>query len=263
MLEKLKKLRKYNGLVGVILLAQGVVMWFLTGASDFKLPITTNYLSAGGASSETIRASEGMFAKPTIEHVADVQVGYIVAAFLLLSGLFLLGSAYVWRKKYEKELKNGVSPFRWIEYSITSSLMVVVIAMLCGIYDLSSLVLLFSLNACMIFFGWVMELHNQNTEKVNWTSYIFGCFAGLVPWIVMGLYFYNAISSIGDGVPTFVYWIFFTLFAFFNIFAFNMILQYKKVGKWKDYIYGERVYVTLSLVAKALLAWQVWGGTMR
>lgn len=263
MLEKLKKLKRYNGLVGVILLAQGVAMWILTGTTDFKLPITTNYLSSGGASAETIRESGGTFAVPKLEHVSDIQVGYIVAAFLLLSGLFLLGSAYVWRKKYEKDLKSGVNPFRWIEYSITSSLMVVVIAMLCGIYDLSTLVLLFSLNACMILFGWVMEIHNQTTEKVNWTSYVFGCFAGLVPWIVMGLYFYNAINSIGDGVPAFVYWIFFTLFAFFNIFAINMILQYKKIGKWKDYIYGERVYVTLSLVAKALLAWQVWGGTMR
>ena len=32
-------------------------------------------------------------------------------------------------------------------------------------------------------------------------------------------------------------------------------LQYKKVGRWADYLFGERVYVTLSLVAKSLLAW--------
>ena len=115
----------------------------------------------------------------------------------------------------------------------------------------------------MIFFGWVMEIHNQTTEKVNWISFIFGCFAGIVPWIVMGLYFFNAIGSNAEAVPKFVYAIFWSLLVFFNIFAINMVLQYKKVSKWKDYIYGEYVYITLSLVAKALLAWLVWGGTLR
>ena len=153
--------------------------------------------------------------------------------------------------------------FRWIEYSITSSLMIVVIAVLCGIYDLSSLILIFSLNACMILFGWVMEVHNQSTNKVNWISYIFGCFAGIVTWVVLGLYFFNAIGSNAEAVPTFVYAIFWSLLIFFNIFAVNMFLQYKKVGKWRNYIYGEYVYITLSLIAKALLAWQVWGGTLR
>lgn len=42
-----------------------------------------------------------------------------------------------------------------------------------------------------------------------------------------------------------------------------MVLQYKKVGPWKNYIYGELVYITLSLVAKSLLAWQVFAGTLR
>jgi hypothetical protein len=50
---------------------------------------------------------------------------------------------------------------------------------------------------------------------------------------------------------------------FFNIFAVNQVLQYKKVGRWRDYLYGERAYVVLSLVAKSLLAWQVFAGTLR
>jgi hypothetical protein len=42
-----------------------------------------------------------------------------------------------------------------------------------------------------------------------------------------------------------------------------MVLQYKKVGKWADYLYGERVYIVLSLVAKSALAWQIFGGTLQ
>jgi len=251
---KLRKLKLYNLFVGFVLLAQGVAMWLISAVKDYKLPVTTNYLKWNAALK---------FPSPVLEKVGDVHVGLIVASFLILSGLFLLGAATVWNKKYNEWISRGINLFRWMEYSITSSLMVIVIAMLCGVYDLSALILIFSLNACMILFGWVMEVHNQTTKKTDWTSYIFGCFAGLVPWVVMGLYFYNAILSSASAVPTFVYWIFWSLFVSFNIFAINMILQYKKVGKWKDYVYGEYAYITLSLVAKALLAWQVWSGTLR
>jgi hypothetical protein len=252
MTEKLKKLKLYNTIVGLVLLAQGVFMWIVSNQTT--LPVTTNYLKWN---------EQAGFPQPAIETIASWQIGPIVASFLVLSGLFLLGSAFLWRKRYEAQIQKGMNLFRWMEYSITSSLMIVVIAMLCGVYDLASLILIFSLNACMILFGWVMEVHNQTTKKTDWTSYIFGCFAGAVPWVVLGLYFFNAIGSNAEAVPTFVYAIFWSLLFFFNIFAINMILQYKKIGKWKDYIYGEYAYITLSLVAKALLAWQVWGGTLR
>jgi hypothetical protein len=42
-----------------------------------------------------------------------------------------------------------------------------------------------------------------------------------------------------------------------------MVLQYKKLGKWHDYRYGELVYIYLSLFAKSALAWQVFAGTLR
>ena len=53
-----------------------------------------------------------------------------------------------------------------------------------------------------------------------------------------------------------------TLFIFFNCFALNQYFQYRQVGKWKDYLYGERVYITLSFVAKSALAWQIFAGAL-
>jgi hypothetical protein len=62
--------------------------------------------------------------------------------------------------------------------------------------------------------------------------------------------------------PAFVYAIVFSIFIFFNIFALVQFLQYKKVGKWSDYLLGEKTYITLSLIAKSALAWQVFVGTL-
>jgi len=81
-----------------------------------------------------------------------------------------------------------------------------------------------------------------------------------VPWIAIGIYLIGPGASAHP--PAFVYGIFFSLFAFFNCFAINQWLQYKKVGRWADYLFGEHVYVTLSLVAKSLLAWQIFASTL-
>jgi len=98
-------------------------------------------------------------------------------------------------------------------------------------------------------------------KKTNWTSFIFGSIAGIIPWIVIFLFFFGSVS--GDAKPpTFVYVINPTLFVFFNIFAINMVLQYKKVGPWKDYLFGERAYIILSLVSKSILAWLIFAGTL-
>jgi len=120
--------------------------------------------------------------------------------------------------------------------------------------------MIFGLNAMMIMFGYLMELINQKTEKTNWSSFILGCISGGTPWIVLFAYFIGAIKSTGLNPPTFVYLILFIYFILFNIFAFNMVLQYKGVGRWKDYLYGERVYIILSFVAKTILAWLVFMG---
>ena len=109
----------------------------------------------------------------------------------------------------------------------------------------------------------MMELHNQTTERTNWLSYWFGVIAGLIPWVVIVAYFNGAAQSTGTTIPAFVYAIIVTIFLTFSIFAINMVLQYLKVGPWKNYLFGERVYILLSLLAKSALAWQIFSGTLR
>jgi len=80
---------------------------------------------------------------------------------------------------------------------------------------------------------------------MDWTAYVFGCFAGIVPWIAVAIYLAGA-GGEGGEVPGFVYGIFFSIFVVFNVFAANMLLQYKRVGPWRNYVFGKFVYVLLS-----------------
>jgi hypothetical protein len=145
---------------------------------------------------------------------------------------------------------------------LSSSLMIVLIGMLSGIWDLGAIILIFGINAMMNLFGIMMEYHNQYTKRTNWTAFIYGSIAGILPWVVIFIYFVGAVNSGEAKPPDFVYAIIPTLFVFFNIFAINMVLQYKKVGRWADYLFGERVYIILSLAAKTVLAWMIWVGTL-
>jgi hypothetical protein len=198
---------------------------------------------------------------PSIEPLFDVSVAWGVAIFLFISAVahltIVLPGVYPW---YLRNLERQRNYARWIEYAFSSSIMVALIAMLVGIADIAALLAIAGVNASMILFGLLQEKYETPGESVSWLSYWFGVIAGAIPWIAIAIYLFS--PGFDASPPTFVYWIFFSLFAFFNVFAVVMVLQYKKVGPWANYAFGESTYVLLSLVAKSALAWQVFAGTL-
>jgi hypothetical protein len=249
--KKFSGLRRFNLFMGVLHLVQGILMIVLS--NDTAYPIFTNFLKFD----RTI-----MSLVPDPKLAFELRFGPAVAVFLLLSAVAHFFLATVGNKLYVSNLKKGMNPVRFYEYALSSSVMIVLIGMLVGLYDLGAIILIFGINAMMNLFGIMMEYHNQHTQKTNWTSFVYGSIAGIIPWIVIVLYFFGSLAGEGGEPPAFVYAIIPTLFVFFNIFAVNMVLQYKKVGPWKDYLFGERVYIILSLAAKTVLAWIIFAGTL-
>lgn len=240
------RLRVYNLGMGGLHAAQGIAVLLLS--NDFTLPVTASYL-------------EGPPGTPAAEPTTlfDLSVAWGVALFLFLSAAFhWVIAAPGFYDRYVAGLSRRRNYFRWVEYSLSSSLMIVLIAMLTGILDASALIALFGVNASMIFFGAVQEKYEEPGGSL--LPFWLGSIAGAVPWIAIAVYLFSPGSTAAP--PGFVYAIFFSLFVFFNVFALNMWLQYKRIGRWGDYLFGERTYIVLSLVAKSLLAWQVFGGTL-
>jgi hypothetical protein len=249
--SKYKGLRRFNLVMAFLHLVQGILMIVLS--NDTAYPIYSNFLKFDTAKMALV---------PDPKLAGELLFGPAVAVFLLLSAIAHFFLATVGNKLYVSNLKKGMNPVRFYEYALSSSVMIVLIGMLVGIYDLGAIILIFGINAMMNLFGIMMEYHNQHTQKTNWTAFIYGCIAGIVPWIVIVTYFLGSLAGEGGEPPAFVYAIIPTLFVFFNIFAVNMVLQYKKVGPWKDYLFGERVYIILSLTAKTVLAWIIFAGTL-
>ena len=255
------KLRRFNLIMGGLHLLQGIAMLFLATTviqkiGEFSPQITQNYLAFNPATSSLELESKVLF---------DLPFGILVASFLFISAVAhaLISIPKKTNEKYNADLEKGINQFRWFEYAISSSVMIVLISTLFGIYDIASLVLIFIVNATMNLFGLVMEQMNSGKSKndIIWGPFIWGSIAGIAPWIAILLYMFG--NGNFDQVPWFVWAIVGSYFVAFNTFPVNMILQYKKVGKWENYIYGERIYIVLSLVAKSILAWLVLFGAMQ
>ena len=243
----MNSLRRLNLIAAGLHLFQGVAILLLS--NGFALPVTSFYWNA--APNNSLDASR-------LNRVFDVSIGLVAALFLFLSAAFHLIVATVGKDAYERELALEQNRFRWVEYAFSSTLMIMAIALVFGIGDIAGLLGIAGANAAMILFGWIMEVVNKPGQKVWWTPFWFGCIVGVVPWV--GLLFY--LLGPGSDMPSFVYGIFVSIFIFFNLFAVNQYLQYRKVGKWSSYVYGERVYLLLSLTAKSALAWQLFGNTL-
>jgi hypothetical protein len=244
---KLSRLRRLNLVAAAFFGIQAILLLALS--DPVTLPVLGSYLTSAPGSDQ--------FAT---KDLLDLRVDVLVALFLGLALVDHLFVATVGREKYEADVPRGTNPARWWEYSISASIMVVLIAMLAGVSDVVALLMMFGANAAMILFGLVMERANLGRDQVDWSPFIYGCVIGAFPWLGIAIQF---VLSEGEGsVPGFVYGIFVSLFVLFNCFALNMWLGYRARGRWNDPLFVELVYVILSLTAKTALAWQVYAGAL-
>jgi hypothetical protein len=263
--QKVDKLIKFNKTMGLVHLIQGVLMMLFAflvypnlseSQTSFTIPVIGNYLEFVPGSGLVLTNTDTLFEMPFLP---------MTASFLLLSAIFHFLIAFPFKKKYRAGLLVGINQFRWYEYALSSSLMIVLISALFGVRDVAVFALIALSNAAMNLFGLDMELLNQGEtkvgKKVNWLPFIFGTIIGLAPWLAIA--FYIGVNPNLDAVPVFVWAILATYFIAFNTFPINMLLQYLGVGKFKDYLHGERGYIVLSLVAKTILTWLVLFGAFQ
>ncbi|MCX6417757.1 MAG: heliorhodopsin HeR [Actinobacteria bacterium] len=242
-------LRRFNLIAGIVHLLQMAAVIALS--TDFSLPVTATYMTGPPGSS---------FAAPVV--VFETPLALAVALFLGLSAIahFIVASPQFFGR-YGNGLQEKRNYFRWVEYSISSSVMIVLIAQITGIADISALIAIFGVNASMILFGWLQEKYEQPGNG-GWVPFTFGCIAGIVPWLAVLVYVLSPGGPPETSAPGFVIGIIVTIFVLFNSFAWVQYKQYKAQGKWSNYLHGERIYIVLSLVAKSLLAWQIFANTL-
>lgn len=243
--ERLADLRRWN--LGLTVLHVGQAIAVLVLASDFAITVTSSFPTGPPGT-----------APPAPEALFDIPVGAAVAVFLGLAALDHLVTGTIARRAYESDLRCGINRFRWVEYSFSATLMIVLIASYSGITEITAIIGIAGANVAMILFGWLQERMNPSDRtSTSMLAFWFGCVAGIAPWIAIAVNIFGA-----DTVPGFVYGIFAAQLVFFSSFGLNQWLQYRGLGPWSDYAFGEKAYLALSLAAKSVLAWQIFGGSL-
>lgn len=241
-IQSLTNVRKWNIALTVLHIGQAVAMILLT--NDFALKVLSSFPDGPPG-------TEGLVTKTLFE----VRVGWVIGTFLLLAGIDHFLTSTVARTTYENDLRRGINRFRWIEYSISASLMVMIISMYWGILTLAGLIAVIGANISMILFGWLQERMNPpGRSATTMMPFWFGTIAGITPWLAMGV----NVSQVSEDAPTALFVILIVQAVFFFCFGLNQLLQYRGIGKWNSYMFGEKTYLVLSLGAKSLLAWQIF-----
>lgn len=247
---RLKRLRLQNILLGALHLVQAIAILALN-ETGFKLPISGTY-------------PQGPPGTPAdLVQIGSLDIGFWVFAFLAISALahFTIASPFYFHR-YSADIRRGKNSARWVEYSVSSTIMVSLIASVTGVVDVAAFIAIAGANIAMIAFGDVQERYIRPGGSLY--PFWLGTLVGLAPWIAIAFYILGVGNPGTDlsQVPGFVWIIVFSLFAFFFSFGLNQWLQFKRIGKWANYFRGETTYVVLSLVAKSLLSWLVFANTL-
>lgn len=247
-------MRNLNWLIGFVQLGQAVLILALSDPLRGLRSITTNYLADDRLTSQAV--SHQVWTQGT-HRLFDLNLAYVVAAFLFFNAVVHFLAATSVRRGYEAGLKRGVNHTRWVDIAGTSGLMMLAVALAIGIFDVSSLIMILGLTALM---GLTIALIEIN--KPIQLNFWLGVVAGVLPWLAALIYIWGA-HVWGVAVPAFAYVLAFSLFLLFAAIAANFYLQYKRLGHWENYIFGERTYILLVFVATTALAWQLFFGTLR
>jgi hypothetical protein len=123
--ERLDNLRKWNLGLTVLHAVQAVLIVVLSG--DFVIQVVS-----------TFPEGEPGTRVPDAEPFFDVRVGFAIGLFLASPRIDHLLTATVARSTYEADLRRGINRFRWVEYSFSATIMVLLIGMYSGITNITA-----------------------------------------------------------------------------------------------------------------------------
>lgn len=288
-----------------------IAMWIIYNEKDpLKITYTENVITweqkaANTTCSEASRqlntTNNGEFCIGPQTHTFDCgdelcyyDYGWMIIAFHMLSFVFQLGAAMTdlckngcCGYKYSKQVEDGKNPLRFIEYSISASIMLMVIAMINGIIDVHLLACIAVLTASCQLCGLVVEyLDDEKQLVLKWISHLNGWITFCTAYWCIARAYFGSVEYSDASPPDFVVVIVLALFLLYASFGFVQLVELmwmtpvcnrccdieccktdsticpslcpafrSKADKKCNPRYKEIVFVTLSLGAKLTLGW--------
>jgi hypothetical protein len=210
-------------------------------------------------SGEYIGESKGRI----IREIKPQSLIILLVAFTVITGTFHMMYRFNVGNYTEKVL-GGTNPLRWIEYSITATIMIFVIALSSGVYSLDSQVLIVASCFCCMLCGLVAEsMEGTFAMKLLVTSIGWGLLIASYGVIFRRFYSLDEDADENKKPPGFVYAIVWGMFVMFSSFGvIHMVHLFMKRNGIDSKRNGqfEMAYTVNSMVSKTLLVGLLFGG---
>jgi len=191
--------------------------------------------------------------------IARSPLAATLLPFPAITALFHFCEASGFASYYRYALIIGVTPHRWIEYSITNGLITWSVLALAGVGNVLVLAAAVLVNVTMQYFGFAHERENAGAQTtlayLGW---------GFLPWLVLWLL--PLAYYIGDAAarePAYVGVAIIGTFLLSLTFPLPLVYRYYTASRDLEANYKtERAFLLLSLTAKLFLDWTVTIGNL-
>lgn len=183
----------------------------------------------------------------SVDSVLQAQDLLVISYLMFAAVSHLVWGTFGW-SLYVSHVRQKVLPSRWIEYSLTASLMMLVIAMSVDITNPFVLTSLFILTASMCLTGLFIE-RQFVASKQYWYPLSLGGTIGIVPWLLI---LFSVLTGESYGAGHLI--VLAVIFLLFSLFAVNTTLYFRQYKRWENYSFVELMYQVLSVTSKLILA---------
>jgi hypothetical protein len=253
----LSNIHKLNILLAILYLTQIIILVFV-GHSN-TVSITTNYLTSDQLLS---LGNIKPVVATAIHHIYDVNLLYLIAILLIFSLCMRLVLLTTYRPDYEQSLKGAVHKARWVEYAVSTSLIMLVVTVLSGVYDVTTLIIMI---VSIIFAGVLataMELYHQANSKFHRSLFSLFIATSLIPWVVILIYEFGTHLLGNTGTAGYLYGLYASV-AILSIVKFvYLYFEHMKVKMWANALYAEVAWTVVGFVMVSLVTWQVFAGAL-
>lgn len=183
-----------------------------------------------------------------------VMLIILVILFVFITAIFHY-TVYGLRNITYKDMINSSNNWlRWVEYCITSTIMIVLISLSIGLKDFGLFIMMIVSNMVIMMMGHIVERllvdDKQRSLSILATVAAWLLFAAI--WGILTKTFVSLASR--GNMPKFVWAVYILMFIFFSSFGVVQLVQVAGGYNSKNYAVVEISYVSLSFISKVLLA---------
>lgn len=263
-----KSLKNYNFYAFLLHFISGVVIsivfFTIVGEINFNTDLFSYKITkiGEGSGNRNVEFSFGKEGDPMIE-IKDIFLKIIVVSIFLITSFFHL--FYYKSNKYITEINKGYNRFRWIEYSITSTLMIFILCIISGVKEYYTVFSICALNILLMSMGYFLELSSLKEVKI--VALVVGFFAlTSIFSIIYANMIYNLkrAEDLDFDIPEWVKFVVFPMILWWISFGVVAILNTKNYGKpGYNYKRYEKYYIILSFLSKAFMGYYLTFGLTR